>query len=138
MYGWFIRGRIFGVDKKELDRFCCNWDIQLRNSSRTIRRTKPLQVNAFSNNNDMYFDTEDIECYDVLIPKDNFHALADIDKRLEQLKLKSLEDSEYIKQVMRKERIEIRARNNNPAVQKAWDNYCTLMNMVYNDYADRY
>lgn len=126
------------MDNKELDRFCCSWDIQLRNSSRTIRRVKPLQVNVFSNNNDMYFDTEDIECYDVLIPKDNFHALIDIDKRLNDVITKSRTDQDYISHIKRKEMIEIRARNNNPAVMKAWNNYATLMNMVYNDYADKY
>ena len=126
------------MDNKELDRFCCSWDIQLRNSSRTIRRVKPLQINVFSNNNDMYFDTEDIECYDVLIPKDNFHALIDIDKRLNDVITKSRTDQDYISHIKRKEMIEIRARNNNPAVMKAWNNYATLMNMVYNDYADKY
>jgi len=126
------------VDKKEIDRFCCNWDIQLRDSSRVIRRTKPLQINPFNNNNDMYFDTEDIECYDVLIPKDNFHALIDVDKRLNDVITKSRTDQDYISHIKRKEMIEIKARNNNPAVMKAWNNYATLMNMVYNDYADKY
>lgn len=126
------------MDDKELDRFCCNWDIQLRNSSRTIRRTKPLQINLFSNNNDMYFDAEDIECYDVLIPKDNFHALIDVDKRLNDIITRSRTDQNYISHIQRKEMIEIKARNNNPAVMKAWNNYATLMNMVYNDYADKY
>lgn len=126
------------MDKKEIDRFCCNWDIQLRDSSRVIRRTKPLQINPFNNNNDMYFDTEDIECYDVLIPKDNFHALIDVDKRLNDVITKSRTDQDYISHIKRKEMIEIKARNNNPAVMKAWNNYATLMNMVYNDYADKY
>lgn len=126
------------MDDKELDRFCCNWDIQLRNSSRVIRRTKPLQVNVFSKNNDMYFDTEDIECYDVLIPKDNFHALIDIDKRLNDVITKSRTDQDYISHIKRKEMIEIKARNNNPAVMKAWNNYATLINMVYSDYVDKY
>jgi len=126
------------VDKKEIDHFCCNWDIQLRDSSRVIRRSKPLQVNVFSKNNDMYFDTEDIECYDVLIPKDNFHALIDIDKRLNDVITKSRTDQDYISHIKRKEMIEIRARNNNPAVMKAWNNYATLMNMVYSDYVDKY
>ncbi len=126
------------MDEKEIDRFCCNWDIQLRDSSRIIRRTKPLQINVFSNNNDMYFDAEDIECYDVLIPKDNFHALIDIDKKLNDIITKSRTDQDYISHIKRKEMIEIKARNNNPAVMKAWNNYATLMNMVYNDYADKY
>ena len=126
------------MDKKEIDHFCCNWDIQLRDSSRVIRRSKPLQVNVFSKNNDMYFDTEDIECYDVLIPKDNFHALIDIDKRLNDVITKSRTDQDYISHINRKEMIEIRARNNNPAVMKAWNNYATLMNMVYSDYVDKY
>lgn len=126
------------MDNKELDRFCCNWDIKLRNSSRVIRRTKPLQVNVFSKNNDMYFDTEDIECYDVLIPKDNFHALIDIDKRLNDVITKSRTDQDYISHIKRKEMIEIKARNNNPAVMKAWNNYATLMNMVYSEYVDKY
>ncbi len=86
----------------------------------------------------MYFDTEDIECYDVLIPKDNFHALIDIDKRLNDVITKSRTDQDYISHIKRKEMIEIKARNNNPAVMKAWNNYATLMNMVYNDYADKY
>lgn len=126
------------MDKKEIDRFCCNWDIQLRDSSRVIRRTKPLQINPFNNNNDMYFDTEDIECYDVLIPKDNFYALIDLDKRLNDVITKSRTDQDYVSHMKRKEMIEIKARNNNPAVMKAWNNYATLMNMVYNDYADKY
>jgi len=66
------------VDNKELDRFCCNWDIQLRPSSRTIRKAKPPQVSTYQDAHDFYFATEDLECYDILIPKDNFHALAEM------------------------------------------------------------
>jgi hypothetical protein len=126
------------VDNKELDRFCCNWDIQLRHSSRTIRKAKPPQVSTYQDAHDFYFATEELECYDILIPKDNFHALAEIDQRMNDVIVKSRGDQDYINHMKRKEMIEIKARNNNPAVKKAWDNYSTLMNMVWNEYADRY
>lgn len=128
------------MDKRELDRFCCNWDIRLKDSHHTIKRYKPIQVNMFKDDEEFYkFPiTEDIQCYDVLIPKDNFHALVDIDKRLKEVYTKSKEEQDYISHVKRKEMIEIRARNNNPAVKKAWDNYRTLMNLVYHEYADKY
>ncbi len=128
------------MDNKELNRFCCNWDIQLRHSSRTIRRYKPTQINMYKDNEEFHkFPiTEDIECYELLIPKDNFHALAEIDQRMNDVIVKSRVDQEYVSHMKRKEMIEIRARNNNPAVKKAWDNYSTLMNMVWNEYADRY
>jgi len=126
------------VDNKELDRFCCNWDIQLRHSSRTIRKAKSPQVSTYQDAHDFYFATEELECYDILIPKDNFHALAEIDQRMNDVIVKSRGDQDYINHMKRKEMIEIKARNNNPAVKKAWDNYSTLMNMVWDEYADRY
>ena len=128
------------MDNNELDRFCCNWDIQLRHSSRTIRRCKPTQITRYKDNEEFYkFPiTEDMECYELLIPKDNFHALADIDKRLNEIIARSRDEKDYINRMRSKEMTEIQARNNNPAVKKAWDNYSTLMNLVYNDYADRY
>lgn len=79
-----------------------------------------------------------MECYELLIPKDNFHALVEIDQRMNDVIAKSRADQDYVSHIKRKEMIEIKARNNNPAVKKAWDNYSTLMNMVWNEYADRY
>lgn len=138
-FGWYIRGRTFGVDNRDLDRFCCNWDIQLRNTPRVIRKPKPVDVHSlYSGGLNMCMDTYDLECYEVLIPKDNFHALAEIDKKLDKVITKSRSDEDYIKHVKRMEMIEIKARNNNPAVKKAWENYTTLMNLVYHEYADRY
>ena len=126
------------MDNKELDRFCCNWNIQLRHSSRIVRKAILPQVSTYQESHDFYFATEDLECYDILIPKDNFHALAEIDQRLHDVVTKSRVDQDYVSHMKRKEMIEIRARNNNPAVKKAWDNYSTLMDMVWNEYADRY
>ncbi len=138
MFGLYIRGRTSGVDNKELDRFCYNWDIQLRHSSRIVRKAIPPQVSTYQESHDFYFATEDIECYDILIPKNNFHSLVDINQRLNDVIAKSRNDQDYIAYLKRKEMIEIRARNNNPAVKKAWDNYSILMNMVYHEYTDRY
>ena len=85
-----------------------------------------------------WVEFEEIDCYEVIIPKNNFHALAEIDKKNKELAVKSLEDEDYIRKLKRDENLEIKIRNNNPAVKKAWENYCTLLNLVYHDYADKY
>ncbi len=134
-------GRNFGVVDYQsvLDRFAANWNMQIRESYRKIRRPKKMNVMDYRlDDMHCYIDTEELDCYEVTIPKNNLHALAQIDQNNKHLDKKLVEQDNYILHLKRRESIEIRARADNPAVKKAWDNYCTLMNMVYNDYVDRY
>jgi hypothetical protein len=130
------------VDKKELDRFCANWNIQVRETPRKIRKPVPLRHLSYdlNYNNPLYHEivTEDLDCYEVLITKNNLHALAENDKRIEELLDKSRNNEDYIKHHRRQENLEIKIRHNNPAAKKAWENYCTILNLVYHDYVNRY
>jgi hypothetical protein len=127
------------VDDRALERFALNWNIQIRDSYRKIRRPKKLNVMDYRID-DMYpyIEAEEFDCYEITISKSDLQALAEIDLKNRDLDTKLVEQDDYIKNLKRRERIEIKARTNNPAVKKAWDNYCTLMNLVYNDYVDRY
>ena len=129
------------MDKRELDRFCSNWEVRLRDTNYKMRRPKRYDLDTKMNNFDIpspFIDFQEIDCYEIIMPKANFHTLAEIDKNNKDLALKSLEDEEFIKRLKRDEHLEIKIRNNVPAVQKAWENYCTLLNLVYHDYADKY
>lgn len=129
------------MDNRELDRFCYNWEVRLRETNYKIRRPKRYDLKKMTwdfSTPPAYIDFEEIDCYELIMPKANFHTLAQIDKNNKDLALKSLEDEEFIKNLKRNENLEIKIRNNNLAVKKAWDNYCTLLNLVYHDYADKY
>jgi hypothetical protein len=122
-----------------LERFALNWNMQIRESYRKIR--KPMKLNVMDYYDGMrhqYIKAEELDCYEVTIPKNDLHALAQIEANNKHLERNMVEKDNYINYLKRQERIEIKARTDNPAVKKAWDNYCTLMNMVYNDYVDRY
>lgn len=122
-----------------LDRFAANWNMQIRESYRKIRKPKKLNVMDYHNfDSHSTIEVEELDCYEITIPKNDLHALAQIEQNNRHLDKKLVEQDDYIKHLKRRERIEIRARTDNPAVKKAWDNYCTLMNLVYNDYVDRY
>lgn len=139
--GLFIHGRNSGVDDREIERFCLNWEVRLRDSHYKVRRPKRYDFSKMSSNfgiPNAWVEFEEIDCYEVTIPKNNFHALAEIDKNNKDLVFKSMNDQEYIQRLKRDENLEIKIRNNNPAVKKAWENYCTLLNLVYHDYADKY
>jgi hypothetical protein len=129
------------VDNREVERFCLNWEIRLRDSFYKVRRPKRVDLNLkiydFSTPN-VYIEHEEIDCYEAIIPKNNLHALAEIEKNNKDLVYKSMNDKEYIEKIKRDENLEIKIRNNNPTVKKAWDNYCTLLNLVYHDYANKY
>jgi hypothetical protein len=127
-------------DRYILDRFALNWNMQIRESYRKIRKPKKLKVMDYYDDSmrHQYIEAEELDCYEVTIPKNDLHALAQIEQNNKHLERSMVEKNDYILQLKRRESIEIKARANNPAVKKAWDNYCTLMNMVYNDYVDRY
>lgn len=128
-------------DNRALERFALNWNMQIRESYRKIRKPKTPRFLMDYKNNDIghsYIETEELDCYEVTIPKNNLHALAQIEQNNKHLDKKLVEQDDYIKHLKRQERIEIKARTDNPAVKKAWDNYCTLMNLVYHEYVDRY
>ncbi len=114
--------------------------MQIRESYRKIRKPKKLNVMDYYDDSmrHRYIEAEELDCYEVTIPKNDLHALAQIEENNKHLDKKLVEQDDYIKHLKRRERIEIKARTDNPAVKKAWDNYCTLMNLVYADYVDRY
>jgi hypothetical protein len=123
-----------------LERFALNWNMQIRESHRKIRKPIKFNVMDYYNDNHLsaYIPTEDLDCFEVTIPKNDLRALAQIETNTKHLERNMVEQDDYIKQLKRQERIEIRARTDNPAVKKAWENYCTIMNLVYHDYVDRY
>lgn len=127
------------MDDRTLERFALNWNMQIRESYRKIR--KPKKFNVMDYHIDgmySYIEAEELDCYEVTISKNDLQALAEIDLKNRDLDKKLVEQDDYIKHLKRQERVEIKARTDNPAVKKAWDNYCTLMNLVYQDYVDRY
>ena len=127
------------MDDRILERFALNWNMQIKETYRKIRKPVPLKVTDFHTNlESFYLPTEDLDCYEITISKNDFQALAELDGRNREVDKKLVEQDDYINHLKRQERIEIRARSDNPAVKKAWDNYCTLMNLVYHEYVDRY
>ena len=108
-------------------------EMHVRDSNRTLRRLRrpPLpQVNAWDvtmSDNMLYQEAyaEEVPCVEILMPKDRLETIINYIKYAEDEIDKHDTDKKLI---ARYERDRI-VRLNNPAVEKAYQHYCTLLEL---------
>ena len=108
-------------------------EMQVRPSNRPLRRLKrqPLpQVNAWDvtmSDNMLYQEAyaEEVPCVEILMPKDRLETIINYIKYAEDEIDKHTTDKKLI---ARYERDRV-VRLNNPAVEKAYQHYCTLLEL---------
>ena len=108
-------------------------EMQVRPSNRPLRRLKrqPLpQVNAWDvtmSDNMLYQEAyaEEVPCVEILMPKDRLETIIDYIKYAES----EIEKHTTDRQLMARYERDRIVRLNNPAVEKAYQHYCTLLEL---------
>jgi hypothetical protein len=126
------------MDKK-IKEFCWKYDAIAGPSARKYRRPARVDFSIWSSDPTLFQNTyEDIPMVDVTMPEDRFRALLEHDAWVEKA---GLQDNQFFSNnVMRvsnmvvEHELECRIRQENPAVQKAWERYQMLLNTVKDYY----
>jgi len=108
-------------------------EMQVRPSNRPLRRLKrpPLpQVNAWdvTMSADVLYQqvyAEEVPCVEILMPKDRLQTIIDYIKYAES----EIEKHTTDRQLMARYERDRVVRLNNPAVEKAYQHYCTLLEL---------
>jgi hypothetical protein len=127
---------------KEVDKFCRKYDAVAGPSHRRYRRPRPVDYKIWSESDpEMFFTNmayDDVAMVEIHLPEDRFRALIEHDDWISHA---GLSDNRYFQNnvsrvsnlIVEHER-ECRIRNENPAVQKAWEKYQLLLNTVKDYY----
>jgi len=108
-------------------------EMQVRLSNRTLRRLirPPLpQINAWNVtiSDEMLYQqahSEEVPCVDILMPKDRLETIINYIKYAES----EIDKHETDKKLMARYERDRVVRLNNPAVEKAYQHYCTLLEL---------
>ena len=108
-------------------------EMQVRPSNRLLRRLKrqPLpQVNAWdvTMSDEMLYQqvyVDEVPCVDILMPKDTLQTIINYIKYAES----EIEKHTTDRQLMARYERDRVVRLNNPAVEKAYQHYCTLLEL---------
>ena len=108
-------------------------EMHVRDSNRTLRRLRrpPLpQVNAWdvTMSDEMLYQqvyADEVPCVDILMPKDRLQTIINYIKYAES----EIDKHETDKKLMARYERDRVVRLNNPAVEKAYQHYCTLLEL---------
>ena len=108
-------------------------EMHVRDSNRTLRRLRrpPLpQVNAWdvTMSDEMLYQqvyADEVPCVDILMPKDRLQTIINYIKYAES----EIDKHETDKKLMARYERDRIVRLNNPAVEKAYQHYCTLLEL---------
>ena len=108
-------------------------EMHVRDSNRTLRRLRrpPLpQVNAWdvTMSDEMLYQqvyVDEVPCVDILMPKDRLETIINYIKYAES----EIDKHETDKKLMARYERDRVVRLNNPAVEKAYQHYCTLLEL---------
>ena len=108
-------------------------EMHVRDSNRTLRRLRrpPLpQVNAWdvTMSDEMLYQqvyADEVPCVDILMPKDRLETIINYIKYAES----EIDKHETDKKLMARYERDRVVRLNNPAVEKAYQHYCTLLEL---------
>jgi len=108
-------------------------EMHVRDSNRTLRRLRrpPLpQVNAWdvTMSDEMLYQqvyVDEVPCVDILMPKDRLQTIINYIKYAES----EIDKHETDKKLMARYERDRIVRLNNPAVEKAYQHYCTLLEL---------
>lgn len=117
---------------KELEKFCNNYEVKVLDD--TQRHARYRRPTFFSNPSRADIICNDIiECqteklYTLQIPESRLRTLIEMESRFFNHRLEGVRD--MFETLMDKEREESYLRNSNPAVQKAYEQYSIMLNLV--------
>lgn len=108
-----------------LDDFCRRYDAKLLDSEH--RRARRFPVSSWSmdhiNYSPVHYQVEYEQLVALHMPKESLDKLMSLELKLEH----TYECLSHYAQKEQEEMIELQVRQNNPAVKKAWETYCTLL-----------
>jgi len=118
------------IDRDRINEFSRKYDAVVKPSHRMFQRANygstsvAIPSNVFDN-----VEYTDVACVNVQMPEDRFRALVEHDDWLKR-RWEGFGQRNIVEQHER----ECRARHENPAVKKAYENYQMLLRMVENNY----
>ena len=119
---------------EELKDFCRNYEVNVLNDSKRRARYSPPQFFSDPYRADVFvrdhlnYETEQV--YTVEIPEGRLRALIEMEKRFFKWQRHSQGEVDMFQTLMDKEREEAYLRSTNPAVQKAYEQYSVMLNLV--------
>jgi len=119
------------IDRDKINEFSQKYDAVVEPSHRVFRRASygstsvAIPANVFDN-----VSYGDVACVNINLPEDRFRALVEHDDWL-----KRRWEGFGQRNIVEQHNLECRARQENPAVKKAYENYQMLLRMVENNYS---
>lgn len=120
---------------KELDEFCKNYEVRVLNDQK--RRAKYRPVSFFTDplradiiRNDLKTDIETERVFTVEIPEGRLRTLVEMERKFFNYVEHRNQPIDLFQILMDKEREEAYYRQTNPAVQKAYEQYSIMLNLV--------
>ena len=114
--------------------FCRNYEVNVLNDSKRRARYSPPQFFSDPSRADVFvrdymtYETEQV--YTVEIPEGRLEALVEMEQRFFKWQRHTGGEIDMFETLMRKEREEAYLRSTNPAVQKAYEQYSMMLNLV--------
>lgn len=117
----------------KVDDFVRKYDAVVEPSHRRFRRASYSDVTSVGLPSDVFdnIDYGDVACVNIQMPEDRFRALLEHD---DWLKRRYAGGRPGIIDLVQEHERECRARHENPAVKKAYENYQMLLRMVESNY----
>lgn len=129
-------------NNKVFEVFCRKYEARVRQGA-VVRRAEPIRYTEFGKTDDfrnLYINTYDVPAVEISMPEDRFRDIADLIYDIESPNSTYSTYERYsqalgqnwiyeFESFKHREAQEERIRRNNPAVQKAWDNYKLMLNL---------
>lgn len=121
-------------ERQDFNDFCRNYEVNVLNDSKRRARYSPPRFFTDPERADMFvrdhttYETEQV--YTVEIPEGRLEALVEMERRFFKWQRHTKGEIDMFETLMRKEREEAYLRSTNPAVQKAWEQYSIMLNLV--------
>lgn len=125
-------GRIIKMEK--FDKFCNRFDMRVRSSNQRLRRfnRQYMAINPWSVTisddalyQDMSMNIEEVECVEILMPRDRIEQIEFLLEHYEAQEERLKQDQALLVEYRSEQRI----RNEYPVVDKAYQQYRTLLNL---------
>ena len=114
--------------------FYRRFEMQVRPSNRRLRRLNrphsrfdPWMTNISDQVLYQDLNIEEVECVDIVVPKDRLVEMEQLLTHYEQIDRDHKHEADIVATLRMEERVRIK----NPTVQKAYDQYRTLLNLVW-------
>ena len=119
---------------EDLKTFCENYEVRVLNDQKRRARYHPPRFftepdnAAVIRNNVVEYETERV--FTVEIPESRLRALVELEQRFFKWQRHTKNEVDFFEMLMSKEREEAAIRHQNEAVQKAYEQYSIMLNLV--------